>query len=106
MKVHISEVAATNPSLEKDFSAPGARSLRRAIEIIGWVGVSILVTSGFVAIFDRAGFLIAASSTEFTGPIATFNAFYGRYVQLSQSSLAQLITGLIIFILGPLQSCL
>ena len=82
----MSEIAATNPSLEKDFSAPSDRSLRRAIETLGWVAVSILVTTGLVAIFDRAGFLIAASSMEFTDPIATFNAFDGRYVQLSQSS--------------------
>ena len=55
MEVHMSEIAATNPSLEKDFSAPSARSLRRAIGILGWVAVSTLVITGLVAIFDRAG---------------------------------------------------
>jgi len=99
----MSEIAATNPSPEKNFNAPSARSLRRAIEILGWVAVSILVITGLVAIFDRAGFLISASSMEFTDPIATFNPFDGRYVQFSLSSWAHLITGVIIFILGPLQ---
>lgn len=99
----MSEIAATNPSPEKNFNAPSARSLRRAIEILGWVAVSILVITGLVAIFDRAGFLISASSMEFTDPIATFNPFDGRYVQFSLSSWAHLITGVIIFILGPVQ---
>lgn len=56
MEVHVGENAATNRSLEKDFSAPSARSLRRAIEILGWVALSTLVITRLVAIFDRAGF--------------------------------------------------
>ena len=56
MEVHVSENAATNRSLEKDFSAPSARSLRRAIEILGWVAVSTLGITRLVATFDRAGF--------------------------------------------------
>ena len=75
----MSGIAATNPSLGKDFSEPSARSLRRAIETLGWVAVSILVITGLVAIFDRAGFLVSASSMEFTDPIATFNPNNGRY---------------------------
>ena len=33
----MTEIAATDPSLEKDFSAPSARSLRRAFELLGWL---------------------------------------------------------------------
>ena len=82
MEVHVSENAATNRSLEKDFSAPSARSLRRAIEILGWVAVSTLVITRLVAIFDRAGFFFT-SSMEFIDPNATFYPSDGRYVQFS-----------------------
>ncbi len=99
----MSEIAAPSATAEQDFSAQSARSLRRAIEILGWLAVSILIITGLVAIFDRAGFLVSASNMEFTDPIATFNPFDGRYVQFSLSSWAHLITGLIIFTLGPLQ---
>ena len=102
MDIHIGENAATNCSLEKDFSAPSARSLRRAIGILDWVAVSTLVITGLVAIFDRAG-VFSTSSVEFTDPNATFYPSDGRYVQFSLSSWANLITGLIICILGHLQ---
>ena len=95
MEVHVGENAATNRSLEKDFSAPSARSLRRAIEILGWVALSTLVITRLVAIFDRAGFF-STSSMEFIDPNATFFPSDGRCVQFSLSSWANLITGLII----------
>ena len=44
-----------------------------------------------------------AGSQEFTDPIEQFNPFDGRYVQFSPASWAHLITGLLIFTLGPLQ---
>tara|TARA_B100001248_G_C27086304_1_gene320615 strand:- start:302 stop:496 length:195 start_codon:yes stop_codon:yes gene_type:complete len=50
----LGEIAATNPSQEKDFSASSARSLRRAIEILGWVAVSILVITGNAQVADTA----------------------------------------------------
>ena len=87
----MSEIAALSATAEQDFSAQSARSLRRAIEILGWLAVSILIITGLVAIFDRAGFLVSASNMEFTDPIATFNPFDGRYVQFSLSSWAHLI---------------
>ena len=102
MEVHVGENAATNRSLEKDFNAPSARSLRRAIEILGWVALSTLVITRLVAIFDRAGFF-STSSMEFIDPNATFFPSDGRCVQFSLSSWANLITGLIICILGHFQ---
>ena len=71
MEVHIGENTATNRSLEKDFSAPSARSLRRAIGILGWVALSTLVITALVAIFDWAG-VSSTSSLEFTDPNAAF----------------------------------
>ena len=78
MEVHVGENAATNRSLEKDFSAPSARSLHRAIEKLGWVAVSRLVITRLVAIFDRAG-VFSTSSMEFIDPNATFYPSDGRY---------------------------
>ena len=71
MEVHVGENAATNRSLEKDFSAPSARSLRRAIEILGWVALSTLVITRLVAIFNWAGGF-STSSLEFIDPNAPF----------------------------------
>ena len=86
-----------------DFSNPSARTLRKVIEVLGWLAMAVLIYTGLTALFERADFLIEASSVEYTDPIETFNPFDGRYVQFSPASWAHLVTGLLIFGLGPLQ---
>ncbi len=92
--------AATPEAL---FSAPSARTLRKVLEIGGWLVMALLLWTGLTSIFGRADFLMEASTVEYSDPIETFNPFDGRYVQFSFATWAHLIPGLIIFALGPLQ---
>ena len=99
----MTDMTAGGATPELEFSAPNARTIRKVIEIAGWLVMAVLLFTGLTAIFGRADFLIDASSQEFTDPIETFNPFDGRYVQFSPASWAHLVTGLLIFSLGPLQ---
>lgn len=99
----MTDMTAGGGSPELEFSAPSARTLRKVLETGGWLMMAVLIFTGLTAIFGRGDFLIEASSQEFTDPIEQFNPFDGRYVQFSPASWAHLVTGLLIFCLGPLQ---
>jgi len=99
----MTDMTAGGETPELEFSAPSARTLRKVLEIGGWLMMAVLIFTGLTAIFGRGDFLIEASSQEFTDPIEQFNPFDGRYVQFSPASWAHLVTGLLIFCLGPLQ---
>ena len=99
----MTDMTAGGETPELEFSVPSARTLRKVLEIGGWLMMAVLIFTGLTAIFGRGDFLIEASSQEFTDPIEQFNPFDGRYVQFSPASWAHLVTGLLIFCLGPLQ---
>ena len=99
----MTDMTAGSASPEELFSAPSARTLRKVLDIGGWIVMAILVWTGLVAIVGRADFLVEASAIQTTDPLETFNPFDGRYVQHSLASWAHLFTGLFIFTLGPLQ---
>ncbi|MCG8414189.1 MAG: DUF2306 domain-containing protein [Pseudomonadales bacterium] len=99
----MTEMTAGSATPEALFSAPSARTLRKALEIVGWLVMAMLLWTGLTSIFGRADFLMEASTVEYTDPLETFNAFDGRYVQFSFATWAHLIPGLLIFGLGPLQ---
>ena len=99
----MTEMSVDSRTPELEFSAPSARTLRKVLEIGGWLMMVALIFTGLSAIFGRGDFLIEAGSQEFSDPIEQFNPFDGRYVQFSPASWAHLVTGLLIFCLGPLQ---
>lgn len=99
----MTDMTANGGTPELEFSAPSARTLRKVLEIGGWLMMAVLIFTGLTAILGRGDFLIEASSQKFTDPIEQFNPFDGRYVQFSPASWAHLVTGLLIFCLGPLQ---
>ena len=99
----MTDMTAGGETPELEFSAPSARTRRKVLEIGGWLMMAVLIFTGLTAIFGRGDFLIEASAQEFTDPIEQFNPFDGRYVQFSPASWAHLVTGVLIFCLGPLQ---
>ncbi len=99
----MTDITAGSISPEELFSAPSARTLRKVLDIGGWIVMVALIWTGLTSIFGRADFLVEASAIQATDPLQTFNPFDGRYAQHSIVSWAHLITGLLILTLGPLQ---
>lgn len=99
----MTDMTAGGASPEALFSADSARTLRKTLEIVGWIAVALLIINGFFSIVLRAGFLVEASTVEYTDALETFNPFNGRYVQHSLASWLHLIPAFLMFGLGPLQ---
>lgn len=99
----MTDMTAGGATPEALFSAGSDRTLRKVLEVVGWIAVVLLIFNGMTSIFLRADFLIEASQVEYTDPLETFNPFDGRYEQFSLVSWAHLIPAFIIFGLGPLQ---
>jgi uncharacterized membrane protein len=96
------ENTSNNPG-GMDFSAAPMPAIRKALEIIGWGLVAILVFTGLSAIFGRTGFMIGAFSEPVVNPEETFNAFDIRYYTNALATILHLGPGFLIMVLGPLQ---
>jgi len=99
----MTDMTAGALSPDAAFSAPNLRTLRRVLEVLGWIAVILLICNGLFSIVSRSVFLVDAMGQEFTDPIATFDPFNGRYVQFSLASWMHLLPALIMFGLGPVQ---
>jgi len=86
-----------------DFSAAPMPTLRKVLEVIGWVLVATLVLTGLTAIFGRTGFMIGAFSEPIANPEEVFNAFDIRYYTNAMATVLHLGPGFFVMVLGPLQ---
>jgi len=86
-----------------DFSAAPMPAIRKALEVVGWILVAILVLTGLAAIFGRTGFMIGAFSEPIANPEEVFNAFDIRYYTNAMATILHLGPGFFVMVLGPLQ---
>ena len=86
-----------------DFSAAPMPSLRRGLEIIGWIAVAILVITGLTAIIGRADFMLGALAQPIPNPDEVFNPFDVRYYNNALATFLHLGPGFFVMVLGPLQ---
>jgi len=86
-----------------DFSAAPMPAIRKALEVVGWILVAILVITGLTAIFGRTGFMIRAFSEPIANPEEVFNAFDIRYYTNAIATVLHLGPGFFVMVLGPLQ---
>lgn len=86
-----------------DFSAAPMPAIRKALEVVGWILVAILVITGLTAIFGRTSFMIGAFSEPIANPEEVFNAFDIRYYTNALATVLHLGPGFFVMVLGPLQ---
>jgi hypothetical protein len=53
----MTDMTAGGGTPELEFSAPSARTLRKVLEIGGWLMMAVLIFTGLTAIFGRGDFL-------------------------------------------------
>jgi len=100
LKQNIKSQASTQ---NKAFSAGSRPQQRRALEIMGWIVLSLLIITGLSSVIGRASFLNDAISIAPVDPILEFGAFDSRYYTNLAATVLHLLPGLLIFILGPIQ---
>ena len=83
------------------FSTSGARSLRKNLEIIGWLVVAALIAVGLTSVIGRGIFVLEALTEP--NPEAMFNAFDIRYYDHYIATFLHLIPALLIVSIGPMQ---
>lgn len=87
----------------QQFSAGHLPTLRKVLEIAGWLMVAGLLYTGLFSIFERAAFLNEAFAQEIGNPREVFNPFDVRYYEHFIATWSHLGLGLLIFVLGPFQ---
>jgi len=92
--------AGSAPSVSGDaFSTAPMPTIRRALEVAGWLAVALLIFTGLTAIFGRAAFMSEAMSN----PDMEMNIFDIRYYTNALATFLHLGPGFLVFSLGPLQ---
>ncbi len=87
----------------ESFSAAPMPTIRKVLEVVGWIAVIWLIFVGFTAIFGRAGMLIDAIELAPADPQAALGPFDYRYYEHSVASVLHLVPVRLIRVLGPLQ---
>ena len=64
--------AAPSSAKTPEFSAAPWPAVRKALEIIGWLVVAVLLYTGLSSVFGRADFLITSFAQPIADPRATF----------------------------------
>jgi uncharacterized membrane protein len=95
--------AAPSSAKTPEFSAAPWPAVRKALEIIGWLVVAVLLYTGLSSVFGRADFLITSFAQPIADPRATFNAFDVRYYEHFLATWLHLGPALLIFTIGPMQ---
>ncbi|MFT7111403.1 MAG: putative membrane protein [Porticoccaceae bacterium] len=85
------------------FSAGPWPTVRKIIEVVGWLTVIGLIAVAMTSLIGRAIFLIDAHAIENLVPEEQFNPFDIRYYQQTIATILHLLPGFLIVILGPLQ---
>jgi uncharacterized membrane protein len=88
---------------QNDFSAAPMPTVRRTLEVLGWVVVAWLVIVGLTSIVGRAGFLAGALELAPADPEGALGPFDYRYYEHAVATTLHLIPALAIMLLGPLQ---
>ncbi|NKB32546.1 MAG: DUF2306 domain-containing protein [Pseudomonadales bacterium] len=81
------------------FSAAPMPTVRRVLEVLGWLAVATLVFTGLFAIFGRASFM----SEAMANPDMEMNIFDIRYYTNALATFLHLGPGFLVFVLGPIQ---
>lgn len=81
------------------FSAAPMPTIRKVLEIVGWLAVATLIFTGLSALFGRAAFM----SEALANPEMEMNIFDIRYYTNALATFLHLGPGLLIMVLGPLQ---
>lgn len=96
--------AGGNSATKQDnFSAAPWPTVRKVLEIAGWLALALLLFTGITSIFGRAVFVTEALSAAVDNPSEVYNPFDIRYYEHYLATFLHLGPGLLIFCLGPLQ---
>jgi len=91
----------TRPGME--FSAAPMPTIRKILEVVGWILVALLVFTGLAAITGRSLFMIDAFSQPIANPEEVFDPFEIRYYTNALATVLHLGPGFFVMVLGPLQ---
>ena len=85
------------------FSAGPWPTVRKTLEVVGWLIVAGLIFVGLTSLIGRTLSITGAYSTPNLVPEEYFNTFDIRYYQQTVATILHLLPGFLIVILGPLQ---
>lgn len=97
----MAELTSSTEEIEFQDLFTRRRTLRRWLEVSGWITMSLLLLVAYASVIARMIFMGEAQSVA--DPEAVYNDFDIRYVQLALASWLHLLPALVIAVTGPLQ---
>ena len=99
--VELSAAEMASGSGQDMFNSPLRRKMRKALNIIGWPIVLLLLFVGLSSLFGRVGFMSDAFSQEVANPGEGMNEFGIRYIQHYFVAGTHLVFGFIVYAFAP-----